>query len=720
MPLELYNKKRDFKKTAEPKGVKKKTRSGFSYLIQKHAASHLHYDFRLELNGVLLSWAVPKGPSLDPTVKRLAMHVEDHPVNYGGFEGTIPQGEYGGGTVMLWDRGTWEPLEDPVAGMKSGMLKFLLHGERLKGKWALIQMNGPRNESGKSWLLVKEKDEEVKPESKFIITDKFTKSVASNRTMDEIAGGDREWGPKGERKKKAAPKSITKTASKKTAVVAPRARATKRAPAKNKKTGGGAGPTQKKTTSTKKKSGKKLSADDAPGAKPAPLLRDLSPQLAMLVDQPPTGEGWIHELKFDGYRMFLVVDGKSVQLITARKGIEWTHKFSALCNTAKALLPNSAVIDGEAVVLKADGSTSFQGLQNALSGDVPAPIHYFAFDLIYLNGMDLRGVPLGTRKELLRHLLSETDFGNDNIRFGAHIDGHGNDVLAESCRLGMEGIISKRTDSFYEAFRTRDWLKIKCTKRQEMVVGGWSDPEGSRTFFGSLLLGYYDDDGSFIYAGRMGTGFNEATRRDLFKRMKALAADEPAFKSVPRGKTSDAHWVKPELVVEVNFAEWTDEGILRQPSFQGLREDKPARDVTREKTMRLSKPAEQKKQSDAKKTPRKKSAKSEPGNSVDGITITHPERMLFPHRKITKLQLAQYFHEVQDHIMPHLIDRPLALVRCPEGREKDCFFQKHANPAMAKHVFGVDVGMKEGPHMFIRDIAGLITLAQHGALEVHT
>ena len=507
--LKTYREKRDFKKTAEPKGRKGRAK-GNSFVVQKHDATRLHYDFRLELDGVLLSWAVTRGPSLDPADKRLAVRTEDHPLDYGTFEGTIPKGEYGGGTVMLWDTGTWQPLEDPRKGLEDGKLKFRLYGERMTGAWALVRMRPKKGEKRENWLLIKEKDDAA--DARRNLTKDGLKSIKTGRSMAEIA---------------------------------------KDAPAK--KDGGKA----------KKK----------PGGTPPKFV---APQLATLVDEVPEGGGWLFETKFDGYRCLIAVAEDTVVCYT-RSGKDWSERFSQLIAPVRALNIKSALIDGEVTAADDTGKASFGALQNAMNNY--APLTYFAFDLLEQDGESLRNEPLKKRKQRLEELLASAP-KNGAIRYTEHVEGHGKDVFEHHCKAGYEGIIAKKADAAYRSKRTKTWLKIKCTKRQEFVIGGWT-PSEKRAGFASLLLGYYDG-GDFIYAGRVGTGFDEDMLKELGAKLEAIERKTSAFKKVPRDIERGARWVTPKLVAEIDFTEFTGEGHLRHPAFIGLRTDKDAKKIVRE------------------------------------------------------------------------------------------------------------------------------------------
>lgn len=565
MPLQEYHRKRHFKKTAEPRG-RVVRRKGFSYVIQKHAASHLHYDFRLELSGVLISWACPKGPSLDPREKRLAVQVEDHPLDYGGFEGTIPAGQYGGGTVMLWDRGSWEPHGDAEAAYRAGRLTFTLHGEKLRGDWNLVRMHGGPNRGGKAnWLLIKSRDEEARPLEQGDITEEQPLSVKTGRDLPEIAEGTKVWHSNRSNKKGTATKKVS---AKKTTAVA-------------KKKTVAAKTTRGRTTKRTRKSRPKADVDDLPGARRGIFPEHPESQLATLVDKPPAGDAWLHEIKFDGYRMFCSIDGDRVSFVS-RNGQDWTSRLPSLVETAKDFPVEQAVLDGEVVALDEEGVSRFQLLQNAFGRDrKPVALHYYVFDLLYWDGLDLARVPLEERKHALEKLVAAA--GEERFRYSEHFIGIGDKLLAEACRTHLEGIISKRRDAPYSPGRSGDWLKIKCKHEQEFVIGGYSDPGGSRTDFGSLLVGYYDR-GKLTYAGRVGTGFTQRTLRDLAPQLRSLSQTENPFEqNAGVARSRDVHWVRPKLVAQVEFANWTEDGLLRQPSFQGLRDDKSPQEVRREK-----------------------------------------------------------------------------------------------------------------------------------------
>ena len=719
MPLEEYRRKRNFGRTPEPAGKvgKKKRPEGLSFVIQKHAATRLHYDFRLEMEGVLRSWAVPKGPSLDPGEKRLAVHVEDHPLDYGGFEGIIPKGQYGGGTVLLWDRGTWIPDGDPVAGYKKGHLRFSLEGEKLHGAWDLVRMHGDRaGENKENWLLIKVDDETALPGTDDAFVKENPESVDTGLTIEEIAANpDRVWNSNREEKvKKSAPAKAVRPAAKKVAKAV-------KAPA--------------------------FDLSGMPGARKAAFPKSVEAQLATLVSDAPHGDEWIHEIKYDGYRALCHVQKGKAYLIT-RNGKDWTARFQPVARAAEAALGSrDAVLDGEVVVLEPGGVSSFQALQNALGEDRGGDLVYYVFDLLYLDGHDVRKAPLLARKEALSSLLGGVD-PEGPVRLSDHVQGRGAEFFQQACGFGLEGMISKRADLPYHGGRSKDWVKVKCLKRQEFVIAGFTDPEGSRTGFGALLLGVYEK-GDLIYAGKVGTGFNDRTLTDLRRRLGKIERKETPFASPPRELAREAargtaHWVKPELVGEVAFTEWTRDGILRHPTFQGLREDKKPAEVVRERPqstpeeereVRTQRPAAK-----ATKAAPAKAAKAAPEKAapaaqkvasptrkaatdieVAGVRLSSPDKVLFPGQGVTKRDLALYYEKVSEWILPHLKDRPLTLVRCPEGQGKQCFYQKHVNdqfPATVKRV-EVEEGGDKVPYGAVDSLPGLISLVQMGVLEIH-
>ena len=690
MTLKAYRQKRNFKVTSEPPGRPGKRRaSSLSFVIQKHAASHLHYDFRLELNGVLLSWAVPKGPSLDPNDKRLAMHVEDHPLEYGTFEGVIPAKQYGAGTVLLWDRGTWIHKEDPQAGYKKGKLKFELRGEKLRGGWVLVKSHGGEYGGGKSWLLIKEDDEFARRGPQALIGEEKPMSVASGRTMAEIASDpERVW---------HSNKSV----------------------AENVKHG-----------SVRKRS-LRLDLARVGGAVKASLPAFVEPQLATLVDSAPDGDAWVHEMKYDGYRMLCRKDGEKVRIFTRNRN-DWTAKFPTLAASIARLPLKSAWIDGEIVVPDAEGRTSFQALQNALSNEADGKLQYFAFDLLYVDGYDIRKSRLLERKRLLEQIFRSA---SGILHYSEHFEVPGSEFLAHACKLKLEGAVSKRADSPYLSGRGRSWLKIKCGRRQEMVIGGFTDPEGSRSGFGALLLGIYEADGRFRYSGKVGTGFNDATLQSLRAKLERLASDKTPFYNPPTGaEARRSHWVKPQLVAEISFTEWTTDGTLRHPSFLGLRTDKKAKEVVREVPavlkgpqnpaagMPLDNPNSTKPAATLQSGTKRRTVRSgRDDDTIAGVTLTNPTKFLYADARITKLDLARYYESIGDWILPHLRQRPLTLVRCPNGWDKQCFYQKHADASVDAAIDRVAIEDSSGSsrYMMANSISALVALLQMGVLELH-
>lgn len=624
MPLREYVKKRDFKKTMEPAPAKKKTskkKTGpLMFVVQEHHASHLHYDFRLELNGVLKSWAVPKGPSLDPKVKRLAVEVEDHPLAYGSFEGVIPKGQYGAGKVFIWDTGVWEPIGNPHAGLKKGHIEFKLKGKKLHGQWMLIRTQRPSGNKPQ-WLLMKRTDEYVVPEK--MVSAKVAKSEAH-----AIAETERV---------KRLPKFI-------------------------------------------------------------------SPQLAQLVSDPPQGGQWIHETKFDGYRTQAHIEKEKVTLYT-RRGLDWTEKYPTISEALENLPVRNAIIDGEIVWLEKNGKTDFQSLQNALKDNRSSRLVYYAFDLLFLDGKDCRSLPLIERKELLQDLVQSLK--SPIIRFSEHMEGQAQKLLKAACDYGMEGIISKDADSKYTSTRSPAWAKTKCHQQQEFVIGGFAPGKGARSDFGALLLGVYEGS-KLKYVGKTGTGFTQKSIEEVRKKLEAREVKQSPF-DINSPKEKGAHWVKPGLVAEITFANWTEDERLRVAVFHGLREDKPAKEVHIEKAL---KPFGGSK----KKTER---TKNKIVASYDGLT--HPDRILYPKEKITKLQVAQYYQDFAHLMLPHIANRPLALLRCPDGVTKHCFFQKHLTGAIPSDVTPVTITEKSGTKSYstIDSKEGLLSLTQIRVSEFH-
>ncbi|MFN3657867.1 MAG: DNA ligase D [Pseudolabrys sp.] len=693
--LAAYHKKRRFGVTREPKGKIARKR-GHAFVIQKHDATRLHYDLRLELDGVMKSWAVTRGPSLVSGEKRLAVEVEDHPVEYNTFEGTIPEGEYGGGTVMIWDRGTWEPEGDPHKGLAKGHLSFSLDGKKLHGGWHLVRMRHRPGEKRNNWLLIKQHDEAERSPRARDILDEMPLSVASGRSMDEIASRSRKvW------------HSNNKTAAARSAPAR-----TKKTPAKKKtarkRAASAAGATMRKTA---------RADDDVSRAAPkGPLPGFLPPALASLSEKAPAGEIWLHEIKFDGYRLQARLERGKVKLLT-RRGLDWTGKFPTVAAAIARLPAKAALIDGEVVVEGGDGVSSFSLLQQALKAGDDKAMVFYVFDLMHLDGRDLTGLPLSARKNALAALLARAA-ARGPLRLSKTIDQPGPALLTEACRLGLEGIVSKRADAPYRSGRGHDWIKTKCSDRQEFVVAGFAPSTADARAVGALVLGVYDG-GALRYAGRTGTGFSHAVARDLFRKLSAMAVKQSPLKPVPKEErgTRAPVWVAPAMVVEVDFRGWTHGDRVRQASFQGVREDKEPGDVVREKKAAAARPPTAVKRS----TPvaaRKAAAKKDV--MAGAVRLSHPERVYWPDVQITKRDLADYYTKVWKWMAPHLVGRPIALLRCPEGAGMgDCFFQKHAKAGlMPEHLHLVP---EDGDRIIsVADRDGVMALVQAGVLEIHT
>jgi len=670
--LAKYQSMRDFAVTAEPSGKAggAKPSPRLRYVIQKHAATRLHYDFRLELNGTFRSWAVTRGPSLDPADKRLAVEVEDHPLDYGDFEGTIPKGQYGGGTVMLWDRGYWAPDGDPDTMLAKGDLKFVLEGEKLHGGWVLVRMRGDKFKGKRNnWLLIKHHDKYAKDSKGDAILEK-DHSVASGRAMKAIESGS---GKK--------PKPFMRAKSFKADAV------------------------------WNSKSVKKDKDEDPEPAKGKPvssLPKFVPPQLTRLVEQPPSGAGWVHEVKFDGYRLQLRIEHGKTRLFT-RKGLDWTAKFRAIAKAATDL-PDS-IIDGEVCALDHNGAPDFAALQAALSDGKTEPLIFFAFDLLFEGNDDLRRLPLSARKARLQKLLTKHD---THIRYVEHFTNGGDAVLLSACRMNLEGIVSKKLDAPYTSGRGDNWTKAKCRAGHEVVIGGWSTTAGK---FRSLLVGVHRGD-HLIYVGRVGTGYSAIKVKQLMPRLKEMAAKTSPFtgKGAPK-QDHGVNWLKPELVAEIEFAGWTGDGMVRQAAFKGLRADKDADDVKAETPKKSKKLA----------TPRPTKAVAKKAASdavVMNIPISHPDKALWPDagdgEPVTKLELARYYEAVGDWMLPHIKGRPCSLVRAPDGIEGDQrFFQRHAMAGQSA-VFGeVKVSGDRKSYLQIDRVEALAAVAQAGGLELH-
>jgi len=638
--LARYVAKRDFSITPEPSGGGHSSPGALQFVVQKHWATRLHYDFRLELQGAMKSWAVPKGPSFDTKDKRMAVHVEDHPISYNEFEGQIPQGQYGAGKVIIWDRGTWTPVGDPVAAYRKGELKFTLQGHKLHGAWVLVKIRS-RDGKDNTWLLIKEKDQFARPAAQFSVTDEMPDSVAQLPASTASAG----------RKKLS----------------------------------------RAKTSSTSMPAGATMKAAPA----------TLQPMLATLVDRPPVDPGaWNFEVKFDGYRLLARIDRGRVRLIT-RNGHDWTHKLPHLQKALQAMRLKPGWLDGEIVMQNGRGAPDFQLLQNAFDSERTADIQYFLFDVPYYDGNDLTAVPLEQRRALLRSMLQGAPAP---IHFSEDFQAAPDDLVASACKLGLEGVIGKRRDSRYSARRSPDWIKLKCAQRQEFVVGGWTDPKGSRAGLGSLLLGVHDADGRLVYAGKVGSGFNETSLAQVGAQLRKLATDKSPFKA--RVPESGVHWVKPTLVAEVSFSEWTGDGHLRHPVFHALRTDKPATAIVREDPVAPLGPDTE-----------------EPQSRIPAsLKVSHPDRVVDAESGVTKIELIRYYALVGELMMAHLRARPVSLVRAPDGVGRPMFFQKHFERYRMEGIEPLDQKLdpEHPPYLEVRSPLGLLSAAQMNVIEFHT
>lgn len=699
--LKTYRGKRRFGVTTEPKGRVVRKR-GRAFVIQKHAARRLHYDLRLELDGVMKSWAVTRGPSLVPSEKRLAVEVEDHPIEYNTFEGTIPKGEYGGGTVMVWDRGTWAPHDDPHKGLKKGHLAFDLKGAKLGGAWHLVRLQKRAGDKRNNWLLIKSDDDAARAAHDKDILEEADFSIKTGRTMNEITAGERASAKEKTKMKKvlASTKKKMSTPKTKTATKTTRKRAASAQLA------------QKHDTITERKP--RLKA-----AKPTALPGFVKPCLATLADKAPDSANWIHEIKFDGYRLQARLSRGKAKLLT-RKGLDWTRKFTAIADAVTELDADSALIDGELVVEGNDGVTSFSLLQEELKSGRQSRLAYYVFDLLYLDGQDLRGLPLAERKEALAKLLKSAPKGTP-LRFSESIVERGPVLLRHACKLGLEGIISKLADAPYRSGRGRDWIKTKCSSRQELVIAGFVPSTADAHAVGALVLGFHDKD-KLVYAGRTGTGFTHQSSRDLYKKLKALKRERTPFAAVPaeeRGVRSPI-WVEPKLVAEVDFHGWTHGDRIRQASYQGLREDKAAADVVREDKPTGNVAAKSKTTARKRSAPvTKPSSKKANNATVGAVTLSHPDRVYWKDSGVTKQDLAEYYKDVWKWMAPHVVGRPISLLRCPEGASGQCFFQKHAAAGITTEHLHL-VAEKGDKIISIDDLDGLLSLVQAGVLEVHT
>lgn len=669
--LKTYRDKRNFDATPEPAEGGEANEEARSFVVQKHWATRLHYDFRLELEGTMKSWAVPKGPSYDPQDKRMAMPTEDHPIAYNRFEGTIPPGNYGAGKVIIWDKGTWHPLEDPHKGYRNGKLKFELRGHKLQGHWTLVRMKGRGNGREDPWLLIKERDALARPAAEFSVVDEM-------------------------------PDSVQKLADRPPAVGMPSAAAEAKAPPAS------SGPPE--------------------GARRAALPEALQPELAVLVDEPPQDpDDWVFEIKFDGYRMLARVEGGEIQLVT-RNGNEWTSRLPGLLKALQSMDLPDGWYDGEIIMPGQDVPADFQALQRAFDSQRTGDIVYYLFDLPYCAGHDLRDVPLVERRAVLQRIAARKPHAN--VRFSDVFDAPPQEILSSACRLGLEGVIAKRRDSAYVCRRSSDWIKLKCKLRQEFVIGGWTDPKGARTGIGSLLLGVHGEDGKLRYAGNVGTGFNEQALRDLRKRLDGLAATRKPFES-GTGLPRDAHWVEPELVCEVSFGEWTRDGKVRHSVFHGLRTDKPAEAVGDEPVVHA--PPPDKPAARPRKAAKKAAARvpapapaQAPAAAASvlppSLRVSNPDRVVDAQSGITKIELVRYYALVGALMMPHLEERPIAMVRAPDGIEGQLFFQKHLDRYKMPGVEPLhpDIFPGHPPMVKMASVEGLLSAAQMNVVEVHT
>lgn len=635
--LSEYNQKRNFDRTFEPEGKTEDSEESLRFVVQHHLARKDHYDLRLEWNEVLLSWAVPKGPSYDTKDKRLAVQVEDHPLEYRNFEGTIPKGEYGGGVVMLWDEGFWEPYGNVEEGLREGMLKFVLKGKRLKGKWALVRLKAKAGETKDNWLLLKEKDEYVKDIDGI---SEFDTSIRTGRTMKEIEEGEDE-------------KVIRNPFSK------------------------------------------------------------VDVQLAKLVNAVPEGEDWLYELKYDGYRIIAFVEGNSVRLVT-RNGNDYIKRFHEVATSLVDLAAGRAmVLDGEMAVIDPSGKTDFQALQHYMKNSKSQSLTYIIFDLLALDGKDLRGYRLIDRKEMLENLMKDVP---KNLYYSRYVRGIGKESFAVACEAGMEGIVGKKADSVYSGARNGDWIKLKCDKRQEFVIGGYTLSDKKTSGVSSLLLGIYEGE-ELVYAGRAGTGLSESDMKTLEKKFENIKRMDSAFKIVPRSKSNEKiTWLEPELVAEIKFAEWTKDNLLRQASFKGIRTDKDPMDIKREKAEDEMEPQYSEKEVEK---PMEVNANS---IIIEGIKISNPDKVMFDDPVTTKVDVVQYYAKVAERMLPFVSHRILSIVRCPKGISQTCFYKKHPG-AGSKGVITIPITTSRGEvedYFYIENTPGIISEVQMGTVEFHT
>ena len=705
MALEVYRKKRKFGVTSEPRGHKSRG-GGDSFVIQKHAARRLHYDLRLELDGVMKSWAVTRGPSLDPGEKRLAVHVEDHPIEYNTFEGTIPQGEYGGGTVQIWDRGRWIPDGDPHRGYAKGHLDFVLEGNKLHGRWHLVRMRGREKDRHENWLLIKGNDDAARTPRDPDILEEEPRSVTTGRTIEEIAAGKgkkRVWHSNRDDKSQSA-EEIAKPAktTKRTAKSGAKAKAA--------------------VASLAQRKSERASGERLPDFIP--------PSLATLHSAAPPGKDWLHEIKFDGYRIEARLERGKVQLLT-RNRQDWTHRFEPIAAAVATLPAKTALLDGELVVEDDKGISSFSLLQTELKDKRSDRFVYYVFDLLYLDARDLTGQPLTDRKAALARLLKQAP-QRGRLRHVDHFDDDGSIIFASACKMNLEGIVSKRRDAPYQSGRTENFVKTKCHNSQEFIVAGFSPSNATPKAIGALTVAFHDN-GELRYAGRVGTGYTQKTAHDLWSRLNALRTGRAPV-AVPKDEPrKNVIWVKPQVVVEAEYRGITGDGLLRQASYKGLREDKPAREVVHEipaaAAAMAQRPAVRKSAATtakarppapriAAKSMREKSGTRQSAD-IGNVHLTHPDRVYWPDVGVTKQDLAAYYVGVWDWMAPHILGRALSLVRAPEGVGGETFFQKHVATNIKSSPLRHAVAGKDHDVIAVETPDDLVALVQSGTLEIH-
>ena len=684
--LARYRAMRHFDKTAEPQGKSPKSSTtdgnALPFVVQKHAATRLHYDFRLGWHGVLKSWAVTKGPSYVTADKRLAVQVEDHPMEYGGFEGIIPKGEYGGGTVMIWDQGTWEPLGNVDEDLARGNLKFILHGTKLKGKWVLVRMGGKAaRESKPNWLLIKEHDDFERAAEDPAITEEEPNSAVTGRDFDEIAGEkDHTWSSKSG--------------------------------------------LQEPEKDAKKEKPKKLKLPKLSSAQKESFPDFISPALAYSVTDPPNGDNWIHELKLDGYRIQAQIhDGAKggVRLLT-RKGLDWTHRMPEVAKAVGLMPVKNAVLDGEVVVTDSSGLSSFASLQAAFQGKKTRDMTFFVFDILHLDGNNTRVLPLIERKEIVKTLIDQLP-DDTPVRFSEHFQTNGSFMFDEACKLGAEGIVSKLATGKYISGRDRSWTKAKCVTEQEFVIGGYTLPNNGSHGVGALHIGYYEGK-DLRYAGKTGTGFSQQVSGQLRDRLEKMKRKTSPFIETPADVKRKAIWVDPTLVAQVGFRTWTNDGLIRQSAFRGLREDKPALEVVKEQTLETKEIEEDSKNAPPSPVTSKKPVKTPSTQKIAlDVKLTHADKVIDVESGLTKQVLAEYYQEIAPYLLPHISGRPLSIIRCPNGSEQKCFFQRHLNKSLPRGVEGIDITNKEGSetetYLWLSTREALVGLAQMNVLELH-